>query len=233
MRQREIGIYMIQNKINDKIYIGRTKDFHKRIISHKSELNRKKHPSFILQRAWNKYGEDNFVFILFEKCSIDNYKEREQYWIDILKPKYNVSPSSNGGRYGRNTPETIEKSREAKRKIDIYQFDLYGKFIQKFRSGMDAARAVGAKDSDHIHDVCKGKRATAYGYIWNYTETPNFFRTRNKKVLQFDLQKNFIKEWNSIIDISRYYNIDKKTVSLYINNKKMNTRTILKNYIWH
>lgn len=68
-------------------------------------------------------------------------------------------------------------SQEISQKImgkPINQYDLNGNYIKTFPSSSDAAVALekltstsrGA--SSHISDVCKGKRKTAYGYIWRY-----------------------------------------------------------------
>ena len=53
----------------------------------------------------------------------------------------------------------------------IDQYDLQGNFIQTFSSPCEAARAVAhgeLGEATHIRDVCKGKRKTAYKYIWKY-----------------------------------------------------------------
>ena len=56
----------------------------------------------------------------------------------------------------------------------INQYDLNGNYIKTFPSSSDAAIALGKLTptsrgaSSHISDVCKGKRKTAYGYIWKY-----------------------------------------------------------------
>ena len=173
MQDIQTGIYMIRNKKDNKFYIGRTLNFRKRIISHRTELNNQIHHSFRLQRAWNKHKEENFEFVLIEECSKEIYRDREQFWIDLLKPDYNLAQNSRGGRFGPQKQSTIEKIRESKRKMDIYQFDLENNFIAKFRSVMDAARSIGKTSCAHICSVCKGKRPTAYGFKWSYTEKIN------------------------------------------------------------
>ena len=52
----------------------------------------------------------------------------------------------------------------------INQFDLNGQYIQSFPSIKAAAAFLNKKGVSHISDVCKGKRKTAYGYIWKYAE---------------------------------------------------------------
>ena len=78
-----IGIYMIQCKLNNKIYIGSSKDVLNRLKCHKYSLNNYKHNNKYLQNDWNKYKEENFIFKLIEKCNVYNLLEREQYYIEF------------------------------------------------------------------------------------------------------------------------------------------------------
>ncbi len=100
------GIYIIENKINKKVYVGSTNNFNIRSIHHRHELKYKKHYNKYLQRAWNKYGENNFIFKLIELCDQENLIIKELYYIqkyDSLNYRkgYNaVSP-----KYGNNTRE--------------------------------------------------------------------------------------------------------------------------------
>lgn len=53
----------------------------------------------------------------------------------------------------------------------INQYDLQGKYLRTFSSAHEAKRFLKKTDSgvvSHIMDVCKGKRKTAYGYIWRF-----------------------------------------------------------------
>src|SRR3989304_1436717 len=61
------GIYKIINKTNGKYYVGSSNDIIGRWFTHKSQLNRNNHCNPHLQRAWNKYGKDNFEFIIVEE----------------------------------------------------------------------------------------------------------------------------------------------------------------------
>ena len=85
------GVYQIRNVINNHCYIGSTtRKFYKRKSEHLKELRNGGHHSIILQNAWNKYGKDNLVFEILEECSPENCIEREQFYLDTLKPKYNI-----------------------------------------------------------------------------------------------------------------------------------------------
>lgn len=78
------GIYSIRNAINGKVYVGSAVSIESRFKRHLACLRGGKHHSLKLQRAWDKYGQDAFLFEAVEIVPIDKLLEREQYWIDKL-----------------------------------------------------------------------------------------------------------------------------------------------------
>lgn len=74
------GIYMIKNKINNKVYIGQSVDIERRWEAHKWRcVNDDKH--LYLYNAINKYGIENFSFDVVELCDRDELNEKEIYYI--------------------------------------------------------------------------------------------------------------------------------------------------------
>ena len=79
-------IYQIKNKINNKIYIGQTANFHRRISDHKRQLRNGTHKNVYLRAAWATDGEENFEFSILESdISNENLHDREQFWIDAYR----------------------------------------------------------------------------------------------------------------------------------------------------
>jgi group I intron endonuclease len=91
-----IGIYRIKNLVNGKCYYGSSKQIEKRFDRHKRELKNNIHINRVLQRAWDKYGENNFIFEIVEECNINVLLEIEQKYLD-LQPEYNIGIKSSGG----------------------------------------------------------------------------------------------------------------------------------------
>lgn len=91
-----IGIYKIKNLLNNKCYYGSSKDIEKRWRTHKNHLNGGKHHNTPLQRSWDKYGEESFIFEVVEECDEKILLEREQHYLDS-KPEYNIGLKSSGG----------------------------------------------------------------------------------------------------------------------------------------
>lgn len=110
-----IGVYAIVNITNNKFYIGSSGHILRRFSQHRIDLKNNVNHSFFLQRAVNKHGIDNFDFKIIEVVpSVDNLKEREQYWLDFYKPflrefGYNTNPKSDDWTGSKHRPESIEK----------------------------------------------------------------------------------------------------------------------------
>lgn len=107
-------IYKIICAIDGKIYIGSTTDLYSRWDRHKRSLRKNAHHSIHLQRAWNKYSEDAFTIEILEECERDSLYEREQYYLDTLKPfnkvGFNVGRDAKAAMRGRKfSPEEIAK----------------------------------------------------------------------------------------------------------------------------
>lgn len=76
-----IGIYKITNTVDNTSYIGKSKDLKTRLRKHKYRLNHGIHHNKFLQRAWDKYGTEFFVFEILEECEIEELDIRETYYI--------------------------------------------------------------------------------------------------------------------------------------------------------
>jgi len=84
------GIYVIRNKVNGKRYIGSTNNIKRRWKEHACLLRKGKHDNSHLQRAWDKYGEDNFEFVVILECSVEQLLNFEQKQFETC-PEYNLS----------------------------------------------------------------------------------------------------------------------------------------------
>lgn len=90
------GIYLWENKINDKTYIGSSQDLRKIIWDSFDSNNLNNPKSSIIYKALSKYGllspfgGQERVLKILEYCSIKDLMVREQYYVDTLKPDYNI-----------------------------------------------------------------------------------------------------------------------------------------------
>lgn len=99
------GVYQILNKTNNKKYIGSTTvSFNKRWKDHNKLLVINKHYNTALQNAYNKYGKDNFEYSIMQFCPKELCIDKEQWFIDKLKPEYNICKKA-GNTFGYNHTE--------------------------------------------------------------------------------------------------------------------------------
>lgn len=112
-------VYSIRNLVNDKRYIGITNNIKGRIYYHKYELRNNKHKNLKLQRAYNKYGSDNFEFSILEEIDThdrDKVANMEIYYIKLYNSCDNGYNQTYGGdNYGHRiiTDDIREKLSKA------------------------------------------------------------------------------------------------------------------------
>ena len=103
------GIYIIQNNINQKKYVGKALDIYKRIKAHVTALNTKDvNENRHLINSWHKYGRESFSYYVIEYIFEEDkdileqkLKDRELYWINNLdtlnrEKGYNMRLDSEG-----------------------------------------------------------------------------------------------------------------------------------------
>lgn len=104
------GIYIITCVPTGKIYVGSAVNLHRRWTTHKYILRKGKHINQRLQRAWRKYGEVAFTIEILELVMPWSVLDREQYWLDTLKPfdkrGFNLAHDAHAPTRGlKHTPE--------------------------------------------------------------------------------------------------------------------------------
>lgn len=108
-------IYKITNKLNNKVYIGKTINFKRRIDKHKRLLNNKKHHNRHLQNAWNTLGESNFTFEEIAKAkTLEELNTLEVSFIskyNSLNEGYNMTSGGDSGiSFSKDVLERMSKS---------------------------------------------------------------------------------------------------------------------------
>lgn len=119
-------VYLFQNLINYKIYIGKTNDPKMRLSNHlsivKSGKSKGKRTFNLIHKAIAKYGFENFNFQILESFSTEkDCLEAEKFWIEFFRSDVNKF----GNEYGYNLtaggdgPSGRKHSLETKLKISI------------------------------------------------------------------------------------------------------------------
>lgn len=226
-----IGIYGIHNMINNHIYVGKTgMNFGDRWDSHRALLRSNKHFNKYLQNAWNKYGEENFEFIIIEECSVEELNDKEQYYIKMHREQnlsYNLADGGEGGAFlGKHLSEETkrkigEKNRinmtgkklsdETKQKMSQSHLKRYAQWTEEDRQAwgkMSAEKASGYKWDDEARQKMLGNKNGATHTEDEIREIRRLYEVENKTCREiadlFELSYNYIY---NIITYKRWANI--------------------------
>lgn len=102
------GIYKWINNINGNTYVGSGLNLAKRVGDYynKNELERNPRP---IHAALLKHGHDNFTLEILEYCKPDELIKREQYYLDLVKPEYNILKNAYSLLGFKHSDETIAR----------------------------------------------------------------------------------------------------------------------------
>lgn len=182
--KKQFCVYMHINKINNKIYIGITgRKAEQRWGSNGSNYSTQTH----FWNAIQKYGWNNFEHIVL----LDDLTKEEACKIEVLliallntqNPNYgyNVSFGGDGVTLG------LQMSDETKKKISE---SLKGR--KAWNKGIKMPPRKTGVDNTHDRKATVKKRKNS---------------PRAKKIIQYDLDGNFIRTWDSITEASVATNI--------------------------
>ncbi len=175
MTEPIIGVYKITCLSSGKYYIGYSKEINKRCQRHKTLIRTNQHGNILLQRAYDKYGCEDFTFETLHTCStIDEAKALElQYLEDInIRPfLYNMHYNNSGGdtlTYHPNRTEIIEKI--TKTIIELNNNMTKEEKQQKYGQNGEKNGMYGRTHTDEVkkrssemhkgNTYCKGKKAS-------------------------------------------------------------------------
>jgi group I intron endonuclease len=204
------GIYCIKNVVNSKVYIGSAVCFETRWNVHQHHLRERKHHSTLLQRSWDKYGKENFVFGVLEIVE-DKEKliEREQHYLDQLFAQeffldkndkrfrllcYNTLPIA-GSRLGTKHTD------EARLKISQNNWSRdKSRLTQEWK---DKVQATKIQNGNNKHTQ-QTKDKISKGHLGKPKSEPHrqaiieANKVNYKPVAQYDLQGNLVAIFDSI-----------------------------------
>lgn len=216
---KQTGVYEIKNKINNKRYIGSTiMSFTKRLEHHRCLLRNGTHKNTYLQRAWNKYGENNFEFNILEVVDKCCTLEVEQQYLDACEDCYNINPLASGTP--NMSKETVEKrtktfTKTIREGIDYYfkvkngeisLNDVPEKYIKIVKDRLSSVPWNKGKDStevDYSHLKGVPKTITEKLLLKNKSDSEKS-RERSPNVFVYDLTMNFLGEWRSSKDLEDF-----------------------------
>lgn len=242
-------IYLIENLVNGKKYVGQTiqNDINMRWNKHK-QLN-KKFVGTCLFNAYIKYGINNFKYKIICICFDEDTNKYEEEYINKYNTLYpNGYNMIEGGKSRKFTPilkEIISK------KLKGENHPMFGKHLseetkQKLRqknSGINApnyGKKLTIEQKEYLSKLAKERhRKNNYKQtnekistsLINYYQDDSIKNKKSIKVQQYDLNNNLIKTFFSLNEEAKEIGVAQISIARASNPNITNYKTC-KGFIW-
>ena len=200
-------IYKIINNINQKIYIGKTSStIEKRFKEHCNDSKKERCEKRPLYDAMNKYGIENFTVEKVEEVENDEIaSEREIYWINKLRTYIGFNDCN-----GYNATLGGDSKR-------IYDYQIIAKKYLELKNQKETAKYFQC-------DVETVKKACQENNIEIISSQQNAKDAQKKCVKMYDLENNFIQEFETMKDAAIWVIENKLTTSNKIDGVRSSIR---------
>lgn len=118
-----MGVFLIRNNLNDKVFLGAGLDLQGIINRHKFQLKNSVHQNRSLQADWNEFGSNNFAFEIVDELTPRDDLEfdyraevdfLEKLWLEKLQPYgdrgYNLTKLSKEAKLRRMAAKRLDES---------------------------------------------------------------------------------------------------------------------------
>ena len=200
-------IYKIVNDINGKIYIGKTSStIEKRFKEHCNDSKKERCEKRPLYDAMNKYGIENFTVEKVEEVENDEIaSEREIYWINKLRTYIGFNDCN-----GYNATLGGDSKR-------IYDYQTIAKKYLELKNQKETAKYFQC-------DVETVKKACQENNIEIISSKQIAKDAQKKCVKMYDLENNFIQEFETMKDAAIWVIENKLTTSNKIDGVRSSIR---------
>lgn len=221
------GIYLILNKINGKVYVGQTSEkFKRRFWHHQWCLCNGCHSNKYLQKSWDKYGENSFIFkVLHVFTNEEN--------LDELEIKYISDYNATDMKFGYN----MQSGGQPKKLCNFRNRESYKISGEKNRQHLlgrklsEETKAKMRKSSKHLSPSTENRKALSH-YMSNRIvsdETKEKLKAanlgENSPVTNFtikdviEIKMSLITGELSIKELSKKFNVSYSCISAIKNNR--------------
>jgi group I intron endonuclease len=212
-------IYSIFNTQTNQYYIGSALNYSSRKNGHLSQLRNNKHGNIKLQRSFNKYGEQSFVFNVAEEVfDVEILINREQFYIDSLQPFFNIAKIA-GSSLG------IKRTDEFKKKIGLAKNRLGKLASDETRKNISIAQKKRCESIEERNRMSlmskgntffKGKKHRKESILKQSGENSVNSKLKLNQVLE--IREKYISRVYSSYKLAKEYNISRQQVNRIINN---------------
>lgn len=217
IRKINAGIYKIVNIKNNKFYIGGSKYLNARKYQHFKAIKEKNHYNRLLQDDILLFNPEDFIFEVIEIIEdLNTLLIREQFYIDTLKPEYNICPIAGNSLNVKRTDEFKEKIR--KLNTGLKHPAWRNELKSKSQGGENHwTKKKSFSEEAKLSMSLAQKKLYESGYI----------HPRSRIILRFDLNNNLIKEYKSLTEAAKEH-LTPALIRACCNNQKENYQ----NSIW-
>ena len=204
------GVYRWINNSNGKSYVGSSIDLVSRLYSYYSLRFLEKQTSSLICKALLKYGHSAFTLDILEYCEPENNIEREQYYIDLLKPEYNIQKVAGSSIGQKRTDET-------KLKISKYRS---GRALAQDTKEKIAAAMLGRKHTVESIAKMKNKVLSTQHLAKLRDHLAKLNSLQGTKIKIIDTLTNEITLWDSTYKAAKGIGVSQATIWRYLKAKK-------------
>lgn len=217
-------IYQIKSKINNRVYIGKTNNFNRRVYEHERLLKKGTHYNPFLQRHFNKYG-DIFKEV-FDITIIENnlqeecIYEKEIYYINIYNAhnkKYGFNLTKGGeGNWTKENYIKRKKTVRLKYGVPVYCYLLNGEFVKKYNCISGCAEEMNFNRNAISNALNRGIRYKEYLFYREPKVFDNYIPNKSRKDLYinvFNIEGEQIDRVYGLKECAQKYNMNINTLN--------------------
>jgi len=145
------GVYIIRCVPTGKVYVGSAFRIKKRWVDHCKALIDGKHHSPLLQRAWRKYGEEAFEFIVVVHCHRDDLIWLEQGFMD----QYKSCDPAYGFNINRTAGSRLGMAHRADTKAKLRAANLGKTYSAEVKAKKSASMRGKQRSAEHCANLSK------------------------------------------------------------------------------
>lgn len=192
---KKSGVYRWTNKVNGKTYVGSSVLLSRRFLVYYNLIKIGK-SNMLIAKALLKYGYSNFSLEILEYCEPEVLISREQYYLDLLKPEYNILTLAGSSLGYKHSEETL-----AKLKL----------ITNEHRKGITFSQSEETKAK--ISKTMTGRKHTE-------KTIAKMIGKKGKKVVVTDLTTQVVTEYVSMRQAAIALNTSLDTIRVYVKNQK-------------
>lgn len=205
---RKSGVYRWVNQVNGKTYIGSSVNLSTRFRQYNNikYLLQYKMPIY---KALLKYGPTNFSLEILEYCESAQCIEREQYYLDLLKPDYNILQTAGSLLGFKHSKESVTKISRA---LTGEKNPMYGKIGENCPL---YGRKLSKETRDKLSIALTGENNPRYG-----KKKPEGSGSPSINIKVLDMLTGIITIYSSMSEAAKALNCPSSSISGYFSRKR-------------